>query len=198
MSHLINEASQHIGNILNRLSSSGRKPKLEMLVLAEKLDNIDERVTSTQRALEKFARAIEVYASHLASHTSAIQELSRSATELRESSAEQNRVLSHITESLFAEKPREESHYVAEPSVSDEASAISGFINVLQKKTAEAKSARYGLQGLFIKDIRERTASAWDAVKSLNALIGFNPVDGCNVKRPINYREMHPGVKWNN
>jgi uncharacterized membrane-anchored protein YhcB (DUF1043 family) len=187
MPRLTDEASQFIGAILNRISRPGNRRAAEMLVFAERLDNIDERVASTQKSLDKFAKAIELYAGHLASHTSAIQELSRSASELRESSAEQNRVLAHITESIFAQKERP----VAAPPETEETVATSEFVRELERRTREARKIKYGLQGLFVQDIRERTATAWEAARNLDNMVGIHYVDGCNVKRPINYRELH-------
>jgi len=187
MPHLADEASQLIGAILNRISKSGGKRGAEMLVFAEKLDTLDERVLSTQKSLDKFAKAIEVYAGHLASHTSAIQQLSLSAAELRESSAEQNRVLARITDNLVIEKTRR----MTAPSEIDETSTTSDFVNELRRRTTEARRIKYGLQGLFVQDIKERTATAWEAARNLDTMAGIRYVNGCNVKRPINYREMH-------
>lgn len=191
MPHLAREFSRLIGAVLNRISKPGTRIGADTLIFAEKLDALDERVASTQHALDKFARAIEVYAGHLASHTSAIQELSRSAAELRESSAEQNRVLTRITENVFAPK----APTIALPPEIDETAASTEFVSELRRRTNEARRIRYGLQGLFVKDIRARTAAAWEAARDLNTMAGIRYVDGCNVKRPMNYRELHaPGL----
>ena len=190
MTRLTDEASQFIGAILNRILRPGNRHAAEMLVFADRLDTIDERVASTQKSLDKFAKAIELYAGHLGSHTSAIQELSRSAAELRESSAEQNRVLAHITENVFAQKTRPAA---VAPQI-EETTFASEFVEELKRRTDEARRVRYGLQGLFVKDIKERTAAAWAAARHLDSMLGIRYVDGCNVRRPINYKEQHPPV----
>ena len=61
---------------------------------------IEQKINTTEQALEKFAGAIAEYAQHLASHTSAIQGLSEASHELKRSAAEQNRVLIHLMENL--------------------------------------------------------------------------------------------------
>lgn len=191
MPRLANEVTQFISSVLSRVSRPGNRRMLEMLVFAEKLDDIDERVASTQKSLDKFARAIEVYAVHLASHTSAIQELSRSAAELRESSAEQNRVLARVTESLVTQKIRP---VVTTPEIEETPSA-SEFVEEMKRRTVEARRIRYGLQGLFVNDIKARTAAAWEAARNLDTMVGIHYVNGCNVRRPVNYRELHsPGI----
>jgi uncharacterized membrane-anchored protein YhcB (DUF1043 family) len=191
MSHLGNEAAERIGAVLNRITRPGLRRRGEILILSEKIDSLDERVSSTQQALDKFARAIEVYATHLASHTSAIQELSHSAAELRESSAEQNRVLARITESLFTQKPRTEPRYFTEHPVRDDMVSAFRFINELEKRTAEARNLKYNIQGLFTQDILERTAAAQEATTRLKTLAGSSYIEGCSIKRPLNYRELH-------
>jgi chromosome segregation ATPase len=188
MPHLADEVTQFIRAILNRMPRSGSKRWDEILIFAEKLDDIDERVASTQKSLDKFAGAIEVYAGHLASHTSAIRDLSRSAAELRESSAEQNRVLARITENLLTQKTPP---VTVTPHL-DETTSTSEFVEELKRRTDEARRIRYGLQGLFVKDIKDRTAAAWEAARYLDTLVGIHHVEGCNVRHPINYREQHP------
>ena len=188
MPHLADEVTQFIRAVLNRISRPGRKRWDEILIFAEKLDDIDERVASTQKSLDRFAGAIEVYAGHLASHTSAIQALSRSAAELRESSAEQNRVLARITESFLTPKTPP----VAVAPQIEETTSSPAFVEELKRRTDEARRIRFGLQGLFVKDIKERTAAAWAAARYLDGMLGIRYVDGCNVRRPINYREQHP------
>ncbi len=64
----------------------------------------EQKMDTTQKALEKFAGAIELYAEHLSSHTSAIQGLSEASHELKRSAAQQNRVLMNLIERT--EQPR--------------------------------------------------------------------------------------------
>ena len=69
-------------------------------VLTRKMEATEQRMNSTENALEKFAAAITEYARHLSSHTSAIQGLSEASHELKNGAAEQNRVLAAIMDSL--------------------------------------------------------------------------------------------------
>ncbi len=70
------------------------------LVLTRKIEHTEQKMESTEQALEKFAAAIAEYAQHLASHTSAIQGLAEASHELKNSSAEQNRVLMKMMERM--------------------------------------------------------------------------------------------------
>lgn len=187
MSSPVNEASERIGGFFRRFYGSSRKRKDEMRFFAEKLDNIDERVSSTQIALEKFSEAIGAYATHLASHTSAIQELSRSAAELRESSAEQNRVLARITSSLFTAP----AHKAPVTPLVDVASPAYRFISELEKRTTDAENLKYRIQSLFTHDIEDRTTTAYEAAERLRALSRSRDIAGCSVKRSLSYRELH-------
>jgi len=67
-------------------------------VLVQKIEGTEQRMNTTEQALEKFAVAIGDYAQHLASHTSAIQGLAEASHELKRSAAEQNRVLAQIVQ----------------------------------------------------------------------------------------------------
>ena len=69
-------------------------------VLTRKIESAEQRMGTTEQALEKFASAIELYAQHLNSHTSAIQGLSEASHELKRSSAEQNRVLMNLVANM--------------------------------------------------------------------------------------------------
>jgi len=187
MSNPADEDSERTGGFFKRLYDSTRKRKDDMRVFAEKLDNIDERVSTTQIALEKFSEAIGAYATHLASHTSAIQELSRSAAELRESSAEQNRVLSRITSSLFTAP----AHKAPITPLVDVESPAYRFISKLEERTTEAENLKYSIQSLFTHDIKDRTATAYEAAERLRALSRSRDIAGCSVKRSLSYRELH-------
>lgn len=189
MSQLVDKATERIGAVLkNIIRPVFKRRSDEILTLAEKLDSIDNRVSFTGQALDKFSRAIDTYATHLASHTSAIQELSRSAAELRESATEQNRVLARITESLFTEKPR------TEPHVHDEMVPVYRFINELENRTAETIDLKYSIQQLFRQHIR-KTAGAQEASIRLNSLAVTSHAEGCVIKRPLNYRELHNSTR---
>ncbi|MFC1914362.1 signal peptidase I [Chloroflexota bacterium] len=69
-------------------------------IFSQKLEATEQKVDATEQALGKFASAIELYAQHLASHTSAIQGLSEASHELKRSSAEQNRVLMLLSQTM--------------------------------------------------------------------------------------------------
>ncbi len=88
------------GNFLHRsiFAPVIKEEKRSARVLEKKIETTEQRMTSTEQALEKFAAAIELYAQHLASHTSAIQGLAAASHELKNSAAEQNRVLVHLME----------------------------------------------------------------------------------------------------
>jgi len=57
---------------------------------------VDERLQRIEIAMGKFTEAIQVYAQHLASHTSAVINLTEAAQELKQSVTEQNKVLSEF------------------------------------------------------------------------------------------------------
>jgi len=65
-----------------------------------KIERAEQRINVTEQALEKFALAIAEYAEHLKSHTSAIQGLAEASHELKNSAAEQNRVLVNLVENM--------------------------------------------------------------------------------------------------
>ena len=100
--------------VVNEAKNSNR-------ALTRKIESAENRMSSTEQALEKFASAIELYAQHLNSHTSAIQGLSEASHELKNSSAEQNKVIMHLMESLG--QPRARREEVA-PKVEPEEPAI--------------------------------------------------------------------------
>ncbi len=88
--------------------------------LSQKIETTEQKMDATQQALEKFAAAIELYAQHLSSHTSAIQGLSEASHELKKSSAEQNRVLMHLMETMGQPAPRKkEGPAVPEQTIPD-------------------------------------------------------------------------------
>ena len=96
-------------------------------------------------------------------------------------------LLARITEKVFAPKPPT----VGAPSEIEETTAASEFVGELRRRTDEVRKVRYGLQGLFIKDIKARTAAAWQAARDLDNMVGIRYVDGCNVKRPLHFKEQH-------
>jgi hypothetical protein len=65
-------------------------------------------MSRTEQALQELATAIAKYAVHLKSHTAAIQGLSEASHELKQSAAEQNRVLAYLVESITQIPPRTE------------------------------------------------------------------------------------------
>jgi signal peptidase I len=69
-------------------------------VLTRKIEATEQKMSSTENALEKFSLAVSEYAQHLASHTSAIQGLAEASHELKRGAAEQNRVLAHLMENM--------------------------------------------------------------------------------------------------
>jgi methyl-accepting chemotaxis protein len=73
--------------------------------MVKRLENTEKGMESTQEALTSFAAAIAEYAEHLKSHTSAIQGLAEASQELKKGAAEQNRVLTHLVESIGKGKP---------------------------------------------------------------------------------------------
>jgi len=77
-------------------------PVIEQSQQASKL--LEEKIDGTQRALEQFSSAMGEYAEHLKSHTAAVQGLSTASQELMKGAAEQNRVLSRLTEIMEEEK----------------------------------------------------------------------------------------------
>ncbi len=67
-------------------------------LLERRIATTEKGVIGTEQALTRFASAIDVYATHLQSHTSAVQGLSEASHELKWGAAEQNKVLSRLTE----------------------------------------------------------------------------------------------------
>jgi signal peptidase I len=61
--------------------------------LTRKIEASEKKMDSTEQALEKFSVAIGDYAQNLASHTSAVKSLAEASHDLKQSAAEQNRVL---------------------------------------------------------------------------------------------------------
>ncbi len=68
----------------------------------------EEWMSRTEQALDELATAIAEYAIHLKSHTAAIQGLSEASQELRQSAAEQNRVLADLAEHITQRSSRAE------------------------------------------------------------------------------------------
>jgi signal peptidase len=66
------------------------------------------RFNRTEKALDNLAAAIQVYAQHLASHTSAVQDLSEASQALKMSSAEQNQIFIRLTEGFKQQKSEKE------------------------------------------------------------------------------------------
>jgi len=71
---------------------------------------MEQRMGTTEQVLDKFTSAIAEYAQHLQSHTSAIQGLSEASQELKKGAAEQNKVLTHLAQTMeeISQKPKVE------------------------------------------------------------------------------------------
>ena len=64
---------------------------------------LENKIDGSQRALEQFSSAMGEYAQHLKSHTAAVQGMSAASQELKNGAAEQNKVLSRLTEIMEEE-----------------------------------------------------------------------------------------------
>ncbi|HEY32153.1 MAG TPA: GAF domain-containing protein [Dehalococcoidia bacterium] len=78
--------SEHFTHIIEKKQRTGQLP--------------EEWMSRTEQALQELSAAIAEYAVHLKSHTAAIQGLSEASQELRQSAAEQNRVLANLVETI--------------------------------------------------------------------------------------------------
>jgi signal peptidase I len=94
---------------------------------------LSNRFEATEKALEGFSNAMALYAGHLASHTSAIQGLSEASQSLKGSAADQNRILSLLTQVYSQQRSREE------------VSKIRAVVNDFERRTREALQARDAL-----------------------------------------------------
>jgi methyl-accepting chemotaxis protein len=116
--------------------------------LAQRMDNSEKVMETTQQALSSFATAIAEYAEHLRSHTSAIQGLSEASQELKRGAAEQNKVLERIAASMEQKMPiREEvKPSVEEPAVIEveEVKYPPGCVRSRQQLTARREIFRAG------------------------------------------------------
>lgn len=74
--------------------------KRSSLLLSRKIESTENRMSTTEQALNRFAAAISDYAQHLASHTSAIRGLAEASHELKTGAAGQNRVISYLLQSI--------------------------------------------------------------------------------------------------
>lgn len=91
-------------------------------MISRKIDAAEQKMTTTENVLEKFATAIADYAQHMDSHTSAIQGLSAASHELKRGAAEQNRILMRFMETTEQSGARPETPaWKIEPSVSEPA-----------------------------------------------------------------------------
>ena len=116
--------------------------------IAQRMDNSEKVMETTQQALSSFATAIAEYAEHLKSHTSAIQGLSEASQELKRGAAEQNKVLERIAASMEHRVPiREEAKpSVEEPAVIEveEVKYPPGCVRSRQQLTARREIFRAG------------------------------------------------------
>ncbi|UCB42402.1 MAG: GAF domain-containing protein [Dehalococcoidales bacterium] len=74
----------------------------------------EEWMSRTEQALQELSAAIAEYAVHLKSHTAAIKGLSEASQELKQSAAEQNRVLANLVETITQIPSRPEPATVSE------------------------------------------------------------------------------------
>lgn len=95
---------------------------------------LSHRFEATERAMDGFSSAVQIYAQHLASHTSAVQGLRDASHALKDSAAEQNRILGHLSASIIREKKARE------------VNMIERVVREFEKKTAEALEARDELE----------------------------------------------------
>jgi len=117
----------HGGNILHRgiFAPVINEEKRANRLLTRKIEATEQKMNSTEHALEKFAAAIELYAQHLSSHTSAIQGLSEASHELKRGAAEQNRVLIHLMETIGKPEARKDMTAAREePAVTEPAKPV--------------------------------------------------------------------------
>ena len=77
-------------------------------VITRKIEATEQRMNTTEVALDKFATAITEYAQHLSSHTSAIQNLAEASNELRKGAADQNQVLINLVKNMPQGVPLQE------------------------------------------------------------------------------------------
>ncbi len=92
------------------------------------------RVESTEKALVSFAGAMQEYARHMDSHTSAIQSLSEASQALKNSAAEQNRILHRFSHTMEIERKERD------------ISQVKKVVDEMEKRT---------LMALKIKDLLE-------------------------------------------
>ena len=96
---------------------------------------LSNRFRATEKALESFAGAMHEYAGHMASHTSAIKGLSEASQALKDSAAEQNRILAHFTHTLEIEKSVRE------------VSQVKRVVSELEKRTRMALLVKDEIEG---------------------------------------------------
>ncbi len=76
--------------------------------ITRKIEATEQRMNTTEVALDKFATAIADYAQHLSSHTSAIQSLAEASNELKKGAADQNQVLINLVKNMPQGVPLQE------------------------------------------------------------------------------------------
>ena len=148
------------------------------------------RVESTEKALESFAVAMQEYARHMASHTSAIQGLSEASQALKNSAAEQNRILHRFSHTL--EIDREER----------DVSQVKKVVDEIEKRTLMALQIKDLLEGKkpeagevtleFVKPFKETPIP--EAAAPLEKTLPSEkipPPPGCTVKPRVIYVKGH-------
>ena len=122
---------------------------------------LSNRFEATEKALESFSAAMQEYAKNLASHTAAVQGLSEASQSLKLGAAEQNRILSQITEAFTRQRSNEE------------VLKIRRVVNDFERRTQEA---------LFIKDMLEKKTPIQKPGIHLEPLTRIQSPLGCAVK----------------
>ncbi|HEY41512.1 MAG TPA: GAF domain-containing protein [Dehalococcoidia bacterium] len=93
----------------SQLASPIRYSRLFAHIIEGKQDTVAEDwMTRTEQTLRELTDAISEYALHLKSHTAAIQGLSEASQELKNSAAEQNRVLADLANAITRTPPVKE------------------------------------------------------------------------------------------
>ncbi|MGD0793981.1 MAG: hypothetical protein ABR958_00105 [Dehalococcoidales bacterium] len=96
--------------------------------------DLSARIERTEKALDSFASAMQEYAGHMASHNRAIVGLSEASQALRTSTAEQNRILHRLSQTLEKER------------AVGEVSRVERAVKELEKRTVLVLQARDELE----------------------------------------------------
>jgi len=162
--------SREISSILGKRFRDFVSPVIEENHRADEI--LSKRMEATEKALESFAGAMQEYAQHLASHTFAIKGLAEASQELKNSAAEQNHILSHLT-----------SKFVPKKTVK-EVSRIEGIVYEFKHRTREILRAKEALE----KETRVQTEK--DPEETI-VVIKIPSPQGCVVKPKALLEKRH-------